>query len=78
MAKEEYPTKKDIEKHEAQFIGVLRQYFRGLSNLDFVKNDLRVLYGDILLETNNDNALKLKSIDINFNIFLKKMVELKW
>jgi hypothetical protein len=71
----EYPTEKDIEKHIKQFIGVLRQYFRGFSKIEFVKNGLQSLYTDILLEAHSEKHANFpkEDVEINFNSFIKKL-----
>ena len=71
----QYPTKQDIEKHTKQLVGGLRQYFRGYDkNKDFLKNDFRCLYGDLLLEASNEDVLDNK-ITINFDVLLQEMVK---
>ncbi len=68
----EYPLEIDIEEHTEQLVNGLRQYFRGVGMIDFVKNDLRVLFTDLLLEARNDDVLSEKS-EYGFELFLKEL-----
>ena len=71
-----YPTKKDVEKHTQQLVSSLRQYFRGLSRKDFIKNDFQCLFTDLLLEAQNE-GIDVMKVQINFNSFLKQIQENK-
>lgn len=72
--RKEYPTAIDIEEHTEQLVGGLRQYLGGVGMIDFVKNDLKVLFTDLLLEAENDETLSEKS-QYNFELFLKELTQ---
>lgn len=68
-----YPTKKDIEEHTRQLVASIRQYLRGYDkNADFVKNGLRVLFTDLVLEADNNSFIP-NEVEINFNKFLNNL-----
>lgn len=70
-----YPTKQDIEKHTNQLVNGIRQYFRGYDkNKDFLKNGLRTLFTDILLESQNE-GIDIMKVQINFDVLLKEMAK---
>ncbi len=79
MINKTYPTKEDIEKHTKQLVIGLRAYFIGLNrNYAFLKNDLRCLWTDLLLEAQNSKDIKLGdlgNVELNFDKFLKKLIK---
>ena len=66
-----YPTKKDIEKHTEQLLKGLRSYILGYDKkANFVNNDLRCLFIDLVLEANN---LNLDVENAHYGTFVKKL-----
>lgn len=75
ISKEKYPTDKDIKNHTEQFVKGIRSYFINGSDINFVKNDLRCLFTDLLLEYFNNHSGDdyLPKGESNFDRFLKAL-----
>ena len=72
MKDKQYPRKEDLEKHKEQFVKSLRQYFLFKGNISMVKNGLRTLFTDLILECNNNQNYIYG--EMNFDKFLQELM----